>query len=110
MDVDAIASAETSARLNTLPDTMEFRVADFRTSRPSVARIVLANLTGGMLTSSAPIVGALVAPDGQMILSGFDHTEVAAVIAAFPDFEEESRLSEDNWLALRLRRRSLTLW
>lgn len=104
VDADAIQSAETSARINTLPDTLEFQVSDFRSSPPAPADVVLANLTGGMLTSSGPAIAALVKPGGQMILSGFDHTEVDAVLAAFPGFNEVQRLTEDNWLALHLRR------
>ena len=103
VDVDAIQSAETSARLNTLPDTIEFQVSDFRSSPPAAADVVLANLTGGMLTSSGPAIAVLVRPGGQMILSGFDHTEVDAVIAAFDGFTETARLTEDNWIALLLR-------
>ena len=41
--------------------------------RRQPADVVLANLTGGMLTSSAPAIAALVRPQGQLILSGFDH-------------------------------------
>ncbi|MSO36321.1 MAG: methyltransferase domain-containing protein [Acidobacteria bacterium] len=103
VDVDAIQSAETSARLNTLPDTLEFQVSDFRSSPPVAADVVLANLTGGMLTSSGPAIAVLVKPGGQMILSGFDHTEVDAVIATFGGFTETARLTEDNWIALLLR-------
>lgn len=102
VDADAIQSAETSARMNTLPDTLEFQVSDFRSSPPAPADVVLANLTGGMLTSSGAAIGALVKPGGRMILSGFDHTEVEAVLAAFPGFNEVQRLTEDNWLALVL--------
>lgn len=100
VDADAIASAEASAALNTLPDTIEFRVADFRSAPPNAADVVLANLTGGMLTSSATAIAALVRKDGQMILSGFDHTEVDAVVRAFPEFTEHARLTEDTWMAL----------
>ncbi|HUQ86696.1 MAG TPA: 50S ribosomal protein L11 methyltransferase [Vicinamibacterales bacterium] len=103
VDQDAINSAESSARLNTLPDTIAFEVSDFRHSPPSPADIVLANLTGGMLTSSAGSIAALVKPKGLLILSGFDHTEVDSVVAAFPSFTEQRRLSEDNWLAVGLR-------
>jgi len=104
IDHDAIQSAETSARLNTLPDTIEFQVSDFRSAPPAPADLVLANLTGGMLTSSGPAMAALVRPGGQLILSGFDHTEVDAVLAAFAGFTEVQRLTEDNWIALQLRR------
>jgi ribosomal protein L11 methyltransferase len=102
IDQDAIDSAETSARLNTLPDTITFQVDDFRAHPPRPADLVLANLTGGMLTSSAAAITALVRPRGQLILSGFDHTEVAGVLAAFAGFTERQRLSEENWIALLL--------
>ena len=107
VDQDAINSAESSARLNTLPDTIEFQVCDFRHSPPSPADIVLANLTGGMLTSSAVSIAALVRPHGQLVLSGFDHTEADAVLAAFASFTERQRLSEDNWVALLLQNRAI---
>lgn len=104
VDVDAIQSAETSARLNTLPDTIEFQVSDFRSAPPAPVDLVLANLTGGMLTSSGSQIATLVKPGGQMILSGFDHTEVDGVLAAFPGFAEIQRLTEETWIALHLRR------
>ena len=102
IDQDAIDSAETSARLNTLPDTITFEVSDFRTAPPQPADLVLANLTGGMLTSSAPAITALVRSGGSAILSGFDWSEVDAVVRAFRPLTERRRLSEDDWIALRL--------
>jgi ribosomal protein L11 methyltransferase len=102
VDPDAINSAESSARLNTLPDTIVFQVSDFRHSPPSPADLVLANLTGGMLTSSAIAIATLVTPHGSLIVSGFDHTEADGVLAAFASFTERQRLSEDNWIALNL--------
>jgi ribosomal protein L11 methyltransferase len=63
---------------------------------------VLANLTGGMLTSAARDIAALVRPGGQLIVSGFDHTEAEAVLAAFAGLAERQRLSEEDWIALRL--------
>ena len=104
IDQDAIDSAETSARMNTLPDTIAFQVLDFRNEPPKPADLVLANLTGGMLTSSATSIAALVRPGGKLILSGFDHTEVDRVVAAFTGFAERERLTEDNWIALLLGR------
>jgi ribosomal protein L11 methyltransferase len=106
IDQDAIDSAENSSRLNTLPDSITFQVSDFRQQPPKAAEIVLANLTGGMLTSSAASIAALVRPDGALILSGFDHTEVDAVLASFNDFSEVARLVEDNWIALQLTRKT----
>ena len=104
IDQDAIDSAETSARMNTLPDTIAFQVLDFRNHPPQPADLVLANLTGGMLTSSAAAIAALVRSQGQLIVSGFDHTEVDGVLNAFAGFTERNRLTEDNWIALLLHR------
>ena len=104
VDRDAIDSAETSARLNTLPDSITFQVADFRTDPPQPADLVLANLTGGMLVSSAASITALVRGGGRLIISGFDGTEIAAVRQAFSAFAESAQLTEDNWMALLLRR------
>jgi ribosomal protein L11 methyltransferase len=101
LDRDAIGSAEASARLNTLPDTITFTVGDFRSDPPRPADIVLANLTGGMLTSAASQIMSLVKPEGQLIVSGFDDTEVDAVINAFSALTVQHRLSEDRWIALR---------
>ena len=102
VDQDAINSAEASARLNTLPDTVAFTAGDFRTDPPASADLVLANLTGGMLMSSANTIGALVRPGGTLILSGFDQTEIDGILAAFASFTERQRISEDTWVALQL--------
>jgi ribosomal protein L11 methyltransferase len=104
IDRDAIGSAEASAALNTLPDTITFTVGDFRSDPPAPADLVLANLTGGMLMSAASAIGALVRRDGTLIVSGFDHTEVDGVRAAFGSFAERRRLAEDDWIALQLQR------
>lgn len=103
MDQDAIDSAESSAQLNTLPDTIAFEVLDFRSKPLQAADLVLANLTGGMLTSSAPAIASLVRPQGQLIVSGFDHSEVDAVVRAFGSLNEIERLTEDGWIALKLK-------
>src|SRR5687767_6055033 len=86
VDVDAIGSAEASARLNTLPDTITFQVSDFRSDPPTATDLVVANLTGGMLKSAAPAIASLVRKDGTLILSGFDHADIEGVLAAFPSF------------------------
>jgi hypothetical protein len=35
-------------------------------------------------------------------VSGFDHSEVDAVVRAFASLNEIERLTEDNWVALKL--------
>jgi ribosomal protein L11 methyltransferase len=101
IDQDAISSAEASARLNTLPDTITFTVGDFRTTPPAPADLVLANLTGGMLMSTAAAIARLMRPGASLIVSGFDQSEVDAVVQAFSMFREAQRLMEERWIALR---------
>jgi ribosomal protein L11 methyltransferase len=105
VDRDAIASAEASERLNPPLPNLQFQIADFRTTELDAADVVVANLTGGMLTSAAASILSLVRPEGQLIVSGFDHNEAAAVRDAFASFAEDERLREDDWVALSLRRR-----
>ena len=102
VDQDAISSAEASARVNILPDTITFTIGDFRRDPPAPADVVLANLTGGMLTSSAAAIARVVRPGGQLIVSGFDVSEMEAVAAAFAAFGERERLTDEGWVALRL--------
>ena len=102
VDEDAINSAESSARLNTLPDTITFKAGDFRTDPPPPADLVLANLTGGMLIAAARAIVSLARPGGQLVLSGFDQSEVGGVLHAFEEFVERRRLVEDHWVAVLL--------
>ena len=102
IDQDAINSAVTSAAMNPLPPVVRFEVSDFRTTPPPPADLVIANLTGGMLRTTARILVSLKRPGGTLIVSGFDHSEVDAVRAAFDDLTEVERLEEASWMALRL--------
>ena len=102
IDEDAINSAITSAAMNPLPPVVRFEVSDFRTAPLLPADLVIANLTGGMLRTTARTLVSLKQPGGTLIVSGFDHSEVDAVRAAFDDLAELERLEEASWMALRL--------
>ncbi len=102
IDQDAINSAVTSAAMNPLPPVVRFEVSDFRAAPPPPADLVIANLTGGMLRRTARTLVSLKRPGGALIVSGFDHSEVDAVRAAFDDLLEVERLEEASWMALRL--------
>jgi ribosomal protein L11 methyltransferase len=104
VDGDAIASAEASARLNPPLPNLTFQVADFRSLQLDAGDIIVANLTGGMLTTAAQPIAQLVRPGGTLIVSGFDKNEAVNVREAFASFEEAERLAEDEWVALSLRR------
>jgi ribosomal protein L11 methyltransferase len=102
VDQDAIDSATTSARLNPLPPAIRFETSDFRANPPGPADLVVANLTGGMLRTTAPAIAALVQPGGSLIISGFDESEEPVVRAAFDALHVEHRLEEATWVALWL--------
>ncbi len=105
VDPDAIDSARASAALNALPPVIEFRVADFRQDATiDRADIVLANLTGGMLFSSASQIQSLLTPGGALVVSGFDESERDAVRNAYAMLELHEELVEDGWMALRFSR------
>jgi ribosomal protein L11 methyltransferase len=102
IDQDAIDSARTSAALNRLPPVIRFETGDFRATPPPAADLVVANLTGGMLRTTAPALMALVSAGGTLVVSGFDESEEAGVGAAFAPLRLVRRLEEATWVALRL--------
>ena len=99
-----MAAAERSAALNTLPRPVRFVVGDLAASGPA-ADLVLANLTGALLIRAADQLARAVVPGGVLIVSGFLADEHAGVEAALRDFAVESRIDDDGWGALILRRR-----
>jgi ribosomal protein L11 methyltransferase len=106
VDDDAIESARESHRLNPAASGIEWLVADFRQAGQAQIdrawQVVLANLTGGMLRSSAERLRELVSPGGLLIVSGFDEQERPDVQAAL-QLEEREALIEDSWVGLVLR-------
>ncbi|MCA1584616.1 MAG: 50S ribosomal protein L11 methyltransferase [Acidobacteria bacterium] len=102
IDPDAIAAARASAALNTLRVRVDFQVADFRSHGDSRADVVLANLTGGMLTTAAVVVRRLVAPGGTLVVSGFDLSEERQVREALGRATVEDRYEEEGWVAVTL--------
>ncbi|MCX6544613.1 MAG: 50S ribosomal protein L11 methyltransferase [Acidobacteria bacterium] len=104
VDPDALDSARTNAALNGDPTTLTFRQADFRAERLPQADIVLANLTGAMLASSADDVLTLCRPGGAAILSGITVEEATGVLEAFASRARiEWQASEEGWIGLIVR-------
>ena len=64
---------------------------------------MLANLTGGMLRSSAERIQQLLAPGGLLVVSGFDTGERPDVERALA-LDVQTALVEDTWVGLVLRR------
>ncbi len=102
-DPDAVAAAERSAVLNTLPRPVRFVAGDVATPGPA-ADLVLANLTGAMLIRAADHLADAVVPGGVLIASGFMEDERPAVEAALSGFAAESRIDDDGWCAVTFRR------
>ena len=106
VDVDAIDSARQSAALNPRVPVIHWLVGDFRDPvwdalSGGPFNVVLANLTGGMLISSADRIRQLMTADGVLICSGFDEDERGRVEAAL-SFDVRDALVEDNWVGLVL--------
>jgi ribosomal protein L11 methyltransferase len=101
VDQDAIDAARTSAALNPLPPVIRFVAGDFRTNPPEPADLVVANLTGGMLRTTARILASLVRAGGVLVVSGFDESEEADVASAFPSLRACERLEEESWVGIR---------
>ena len=103
IDPDAIESALESAGLNQLPSEIDWRIEDFRDARaglkPRHYEVVCANLTGGMLTTSAERIQSFLAPGAVLILSGFDESERASVEAAFANMRDVALLAEEGWVS-----------
>ena len=82
--------------------TVTLIVGDLRTTDLSRADVILANLTGGLLISSAPRLKKLANARARLVLSGFMTHEERDVLAAFGGFTIEHRAEEDGWLCLTL--------
>lgn len=102
-DPDAIANADENLTLNP-GAVVTFRVADFRQAMLPVSDVVVANLTGGLLSLAAATLQRLVSPTGRLILSGLLQEEEATVRAAYASFRVRDRVQEDEWIGLVLQR------
>jgi ribosomal protein L11 methyltransferase len=106
IDQDAIDSARQSAEFNPRVGNIHWLVGDFRDRGWDALSggpfdVVLANLTGGMLTSSAARIRELVARDGVLICSGFDEDEEPNVTEALA-LAPAARFVEERWVGLTL--------
>jgi ribosomal protein L11 methyltransferase len=102
-DPDAIESARDNLRLNPDATLIEFEIADLSASPLPQADLVTANLTGGLLVRSAPLLLGAVRPGGVLILSGILAQERDAVRGAFAAAAVVDERQEDEWVALVMR-------
>ena len=106
VDPDAVRSARENIALNARLAAgaggarVRVAVGDVREPR-APADLVLANLTGGLLASSAEQLASLARPGGRLLLSGFQAHEVDAVRGAFAGVcRVVCRRHEGTWEAL----------
>jgi ribosomal protein L11 methyltransferase len=103
VDEDAIQSARENLALNPKVRHVRFEVADLAAARVGEGEIVLANLTGGLLTRAATTLRASVASDGVLIVSGLQRHERDEVLAALRPEKILWQRDEDEWSALAMR-------
>ena len=100
-DPDAIQSAQENLDLNPLA-RVDLRIGDLRATALGIADVVVANLTGTLLSQAAPQLQTLIAPHGRLIVSGLLDQEEAGVVAAFGELAVLDRTQEDEWVCLVL--------
>ncbi|MGE0394944.1 MAG: 50S ribosomal protein L11 methyltransferase [Vicinamibacterales bacterium] len=99
-DPDAVAAARDSLALNPGVD-VTLGVVDLRQSHLRPVDVVTANLTGGLLVATAPLLQRL---GRRLILSGFLTHERHEVLGAFPGWTVDAEGAEDGWCSATLSR------
>lgn len=97
-DPDAIQSADENRVLNHAADRVQFEVADFRSRGQRPADVVIANLTGAVLTQGSRDLLRLVLPGGMLIVSGVQVHERGEVFAALASASLVWESEEDGWI------------
>ena len=102
-DPDAVASANENVALNCVEGQVRFREGDVEEiSSPSP--IVLANLTGALLETSAPKLADLIEPGGFLVVSGFLEDERRVIPALAERLIIQAIDQEDEWMCAVFRR------
>lgn len=105
-DPDAVENADENVAANGVGRTVEARVDDLTTITQAPADLVIANLTGTLLSQHAADLARLVRPGGSLIVSGFNIDERDRVTEALtPLFAISETAEEDDWHAFVLMRR-----
>jgi ribosomal protein L11 methyltransferase len=103
-DPDAIESARENLALNGVEEGVDLRVGDFRDLPTRRSDVVIANLTGSLLARSVEVLAGAVAAGGTLVISGVTLEEETTVLESFaPWMTVVERLTEDEWMAARLR-------
>ena len=101
-DPQAIIATNNNAELNGVSDRiLAVSSDDFR---PQHADIVMANILANILIELAPLVGGLVTPGGELILSGILHDQAAKVISAYNEYSFTAPARKQDWVRLQAQR------
>ncbi len=102
-DPQAVTATAANARLNAVADRVQaVHSSDFRAEPVD---IVLANILANVLVELAAPLAALVAPGGQLVLSGILEAQAGTVAAAYAQrFRLEAPFTRDEWVRLSGRR------
>jgi len=107
VDPDALMAARENADLNHVSNRVEWNEVDLAAAQAALGRrfhVICANLTGGLLFRDAAVFGALIAPGGRLIASGFQPDEAAYVVNAFKTagWSLDGHIEEEDWVGVRL--------
>jgi ribosomal protein L11 methyltransferase len=103
-DPDALACARENLERNGITDGVDFQLRDFRAASELRAPVVLANLSGTLLTRSAEQLTNLVESDGYLIAGGFTEGETAVLPALEASLSLVRLERESEWLCAVLQR------
>jgi ribosomal protein L11 methyltransferase len=111
-DPDALQSAAENAALNDVRDRVELREVDLAGGARIAGApfdVVLANLTGGLLTRQASTLADLLMPGGALIVSGVEAHEADGVADALrrAGCRVVDRADEGGWAGATLRTRGM---
>jgi ribosomal protein L11 methyltransferase len=109
-DPDALVAARESVEANAVGDRVTLAAVDIAAD-PVVGApfdVVVANLTGTLLTRQATFLAGLLGRDGHLIASGFMTDEQHVVATAFADagLHAAETSEEDGWLGVIFTRRA----
>lgn len=99
-DPDAVENARENIAANGVEPVVEAHVDDLETTTLAPADLVLANLTGTLLSRHAADLARLMRPGGSLIVSGFNVDEKPRVAEALaPHVTVTDAAEEDDWFA-----------
>ncbi len=102
IDPQALASARCNAAVNAV--TLDIRAPN--DPPPEPADLVVANILANPLRILAPLLCALVAPGGRLVLAGLLDRQAQEIAACYPDIALRAWRSLDGWACLAGARRS----